>query len=111
MNDTIVELPSITFMSHCPKCNRVRPVSLKRSGLLEKLASDQDVGVLNGVCGHEWKLSPEEKKNVRRSLAEGTHVPRSRAGEETIGGAPATFVSEQRLLEISDEIIRVFKTN
>jgi hypothetical protein len=71
LKDTIVDLPSITFMSHCPECNRARPVSLKRSGLLEKLASDEDVGVLNGVCGHEWNLSPQEKKNVHRSLAEG----------------------------------------
>ena len=72
LNDTIVDAPSITFMSHCPECNRARPVSLKRIGLLEKLADDEDVEVLNGVCGHAWKLSPQEKKDVHRWLSEGS---------------------------------------
>ena len=63
--------PSVTFMSHYAECNRVRPVSLKRSELLRKLTSDEDIRVLNGVCGHEWNLSRQQKENVHRSLAVG----------------------------------------
>jgi hypothetical protein len=64
LNDTIVDAPSITFMSHCPECNRARPVSLKRIGLLEKLADDEDVEVLNGVCGHAYE---RERRLAERS--------------------------------------------
>jgi hypothetical protein len=71
LKKTIMDEPSVTFMSHCPDCNRVRPVSLKRKGLLEKLTGDEDIVVLNGVCGHQWNLSRQEKENVHRSLAEG----------------------------------------
>ena len=64
--------PVVTFMSHCPECKQVRPDSLKRKGLLEKLASDQDIEVLNGVCGHVWNLSKQEKEEIHRRLAEGS---------------------------------------
>jgi hypothetical protein len=70
LKETTKDELTVTFMSHCPECSRVRPVSLNRSGLLEKLASAEDIKVLNGVCGHEWNLSRQEKENVHQKLAE-----------------------------------------
>jgi hypothetical protein len=40
--------------------------------LKKMLDSGEDITVMGSVCGHTWKLSKEEIKNIRAAVAAGT---------------------------------------
>lgn len=63
----------VPLVLECPQCGgEKRGTSLKRSALIGLLEEDADVRVMGGACGHIWSLTADEKKNLRRALAEGS---------------------------------------
>lgn len=57
----------------CPQCPAItQGTSVPIDRLKKMLDSGEDITVMGSVCGHTWKLSKEEIKNIRAAVAAGT---------------------------------------
>ncbi|MBZ5628913.1 MAG: hypothetical protein LAO06_08610 [Acidobacteriia bacterium] len=67
-----ISITGYSFIAYCPECKEQRSASCAREGLNERLENGTDVEVASVTCGHAWKLSEQERRNLKKMLKEGT---------------------------------------